>query len=86
MHPGNPEIDVYIGEIRLFSYARLPLGWLPADGRRLSVNHFIALFSLIGTTYGGDGEKEFALPTLESPAPGLQYCIAVGGVFPRLQD
>ncbi len=86
MHPGNPEIDVYIGEIRLFSYARLPLGWLPADGRLLSVNDFIALFTLLGTTYGGDGRKDFALPTLESPTPGLHYFIATGGVFPRLQD
>ena len=82
----SPEIDVYIGEIRLFSYTRRPAGWLPTDGRLLPIRDFNALFALIGTTYGGDGTTDFALPKLESPLPGTQHFIAVGGVFPRIQD
>jgi microcystin-dependent protein len=53
----------YLGEIRAFA-SGLPQGWLPCDGRQLSVNQNNALFALIGIAYGGDGTVTFALPDL----------------------
>jgi hypothetical protein len=56
---------------------------LPADGRTLAVTQNPALFSLIGTTFGGDGVTSFGLPDLRPFAPqGLQYSICVSGTFP----
>ena len=58
-------------------------GALPADGRLLSISQYTALFSLIGTNFGGDGRAMFGLPDLRAFAPnGLQYSICVNGVFP----
>ncbi len=58
-------------------------GALPADGRLLPINQFTAVFSLIGTNFGGDGVTNFALPDLRALAPqGLQYSICVFGIFP----
>lgn len=57
--------DWFVGEIRDFSFNRVvPSGWLPCDGRTLPINQNAALFSLLGTTYGGDGRVTFALPDL----------------------
>jgi len=56
---------------------------LPADGRLLPITNNTALFSVLGTTFGGDGTTDFALPDLRSFAPkGLQYSICTGGIFP----
>lgn len=58
-------------------------GALPADGRLLPINGNTALFSLVGTTFGGDGKSNFALPDLRPFAPyGLQYSICAQGMFP----
>jgi microcystin-dependent protein len=58
-------------------------GALPADGRLLPINGNTAIFSLVGTTFGGDGTTDFALPDLRAFAPkGLQYSICVEGTFP----
>jgi hypothetical protein len=58
-------------------------GALPADGRLLPINGNTALFSLVGTTFGGDGTTNFALPDLRPFAPkGLQYSICTTGSFP----
>jgi microcystin-dependent protein len=60
-----------------------PAGYLPADGRLLQISSNTALFSLLGTNYGGDGITNFALPDLRSAAPNnTQYLICVVGVFP----
>lgn len=59
----------YLGEIILFAGKSAPSGFLPCDGRLLSVTQYQILFSLIGTTYGGDGRTTFALPDLRSRAP-----------------
>ncbi len=60
-----------------------PTGALPADGRLLPINGNTAVFSLVGTTFGGDGTTNFALPDLRAFAPkGLQYSICTGGSFP----
>jgi microcystin-dependent protein len=53
----------FLGEIRAFA-SELPRDWLPCDGRQLDVNRNIALFSILGTMYGGDGVATFALPDL----------------------
>ena len=56
---------------------------LPADGRLLPINQYTAVFSLLGTNFGGDGITNFALPDLRAFAPqGLQYSICVNGIFP----
>jgi microcystin-dependent protein len=58
-------------------------GALPADGRLLSISGNTAVFSIMGTNFGGDGVTNFALPDLRKFAPqGLQYSICVEGIFP----
>jgi hypothetical protein len=58
-------------------------GAMPADGRLLPIDQWAAAFSLIGTTFGGNGVSTFALPDLRPFAPlGLQYSICVEGIFP----
>lgn len=56
--------DPFLGEIRLFPYNFAPLGWALCDGSVVSIAQNTALFSLLGTTYGGDGRSTFALPDL----------------------
>ena len=57
-------MDTYIGMIALFGFNYAPLGWAFCDGSLLQISQNEALFSLIGTTYGGDGQSTFALPDL----------------------
>ncbi|MEL6481935.1 MAG: tail fiber protein [Pseudomonadota bacterium] len=59
----------FLGEIRLFAGARVPDRWALCDGALLDVASHEALFSLLGTTYGGDGRKAFALPDLRGRVP-----------------
>jgi len=54
--------EPFIGEIRVVPYTFAPLGWMDCDGQLLAISQFDALFALIGTTYGGDGQTTFALP------------------------
>lgn len=61
--------NMFIGEIRLFGGNFAPRGWVFCDGRLLSIAEFSPLFSLIGTTYGGDGVDTFAAPDLRSRVP-----------------
>jgi len=56
--------EPFIGEIRLFTYNFAPKGWAFCNGQLLPINQNFALFSLLGTTYGGDGTTNFALPDL----------------------
>jgi microcystin-dependent protein len=62
-------MDPYIGEIRLFSFDLVPNGWAPCQGQLLPILQNQALFSLLGTTYGGDGVNNFALPDLRGRVP-----------------
>lgn len=55
-------MDPFLGEIRMFAGLRIPGGWVPCSGQLLAIAEFEALFSLIGTTYGGDGRTTFAVP------------------------
>lgn len=59
----------FIGEIRLFGGNFAPSGWAFCDGRLLPISENDALFTLIGTTFGGDGESTFALPDLRGRVP-----------------
>ena len=59
----------YVGEIQMFAGTYAPQGWLFCDGQLLSIAEYDTLFSLIGTTYGGDGITKFALPNLQGRAP-----------------
>jgi len=56
--------DPFVGEIRLFTFNFAPRGWAKCEGQILSIAQNIALFSLLGTTYGGNGTTTFALPDL----------------------
>jgi microcystin-dependent protein len=62
-------MDAYLGEIRTFAGNFAPVGWLPCDGRLLSISEYDALFALLGTAYGGDGQTTFGLPDLQGRAP-----------------
>lgn len=59
----------YIGEIRMFGGNFAPSGWEFCDGQLVPISENDALFTLIGTTYGGDGEETFALPNLQARVP-----------------
>ncbi len=61
--------EPYIGEIRMFGGSFAPAGWAFCDGQLISISENDALFTLIGTTYGGDGQETFALPNLQSRVP-----------------
>jgi microcystin-dependent protein len=75
-------MEPLIGQIQLFAYNFVPRSWALCNGQLLSISQNTPLFALIGTTFGGDGETNFALPKLEAPADGMAYCIAVQGMFP----
>ena len=59
-------MDPFLGEIRAFAGNYAPQGWAFCQGQLLSIAQYDALFSLLGTTYGGDGQTTFALPNLAS--------------------
>ena len=61
--------DQFVGEIRLFAGTFAPLGWAFCDGQLLAIAQNDALFSLFGTTYGGDGRTTFGLPDLRGRVP-----------------
>jgi microcystin-dependent protein len=70
--------EPFLGEIRMFGFNFAPAGWAQADGQLLSIAQNTALFSLLGTQFGGDGTSTFALPDLrgrvansQGPGPGL---------------
>lgn len=110
-------IDPFIGEIMLFAGTFQPKGWAFCNGQLLSISQNQALYSILGTTYGGDGKINFALPDLRGRIPigvgwapgldkvdlgetgglsthgiaptkgylGLNYCIALEGIYPPRQ-
>lgn len=61
--------EPYIGEIRLFAGNFAPVNWAFCNGQAMAISENEALFTLIGTTYGGDGEQTFNLPDLRGRAP-----------------
>ena len=61
--------DPFVAEIRIFPFNFAPKGWAWCNGQILPISQNTALFSLLGTTYGGDGKSNFALPDLQGRAP-----------------
>jgi microcystin-dependent protein len=59
----------YLGEIRMVGFNFAPTGWALCQGQIMSISQNTALFSLLGTYYGGDGKSNFALPNLQAAAP-----------------
>ena len=66
--------EPFLGEVRIFSFGQAPKGWALCNGQLLPINQNQPLFALLGTSYGGDGRVNFALPDLRGRAP-----IHVGG-------
>jgi microcystin-dependent protein len=77
----------YVGEIRMFAGNFAPAGWMLCEGQLLPISEYETLFNLIGTTYGGDGQSTFALPSLASRVPihmgtgpgGVSFALAQSG-------
>ena len=61
--------DGFIGEIKMVAFTFAPRGWAECNGQLLSISENTALFSLLGTTYGGDGRTTFGLPDLRGRVP-----------------
>jgi microcystin-dependent protein len=61
--------DQFVAEIRIFPFSFPPTGWAFCDGQLQPISQNTALFSLLGTTYGGDGKSTFALPNMQGNAP-----------------
>jgi microcystin-dependent protein len=61
--------DPFVAEIRIFPFNFAPKGWAWCDGQLMPLSQNTALFSLVGTIYGGDGKSTFALPDLQGSAP-----------------
>ncbi|MGJ0486815.1 MAG: phage tail protein [Methylomicrobium sp.] len=61
--------DPFVAEIRIFPFNFAPKGWAWCDGQLMPISQNTALFSLLGTTYGGNGKSNFALPDLQGRAP-----------------
>jgi microcystin-dependent protein len=62
-------MDPFVGEIRVVGFNFAPTGWAQCNGQLLPLSQNTALFSLLGTFYGGDGKSTFALPNLQGMAP-----------------
>ena len=62
-------MEEYIGTVKAFGFGFAPRNWASCDGQLLPIASYTALFSLLGTTYGGDGRTTFGLPDLRGHAP-----------------
>jgi len=82
--PGPPPPPGYfLGQIELFGFNYPPVNFAPCKGGLMSIAQNQALFSLLGTTYGGNGVANFALPKLAPVTPaGPFYFICINGAFP----
>jgi microcystin-dependent protein len=80
-------MDPFLGQIQLFAFGYAPQGWMLCDGAQLQITQNTALYSLIGTTYGGNGSSYFNIPNLinASPVKGMSFYIAVQGLYPQRQ-
>ncbi len=76
--------DDYMGSIGLTAATFCPKGTVEPAGQELQISQHHALFSLLGTTYGGDGKRTFALPDLrdQTPPNGIRFCLVMNGIFP----
>ena len=77
--------EPFLGEVSCFAFGYEPEGWAPCDGREMPIAQNQALYSLLGTTYGGDGETSFMLPKiapLDAQGATLNWRIATLGRYP----
>ena len=77
----------YIGEVRAFAFNFDPTGWLDCNGQLLPIMEYQPLFAMLGTTYGGNGETDFAVPKIApleamDPQQGLSWRICANGENP----
>ena len=86
---GGPALagqDPFLGERMVSAFSFCPVGYAAMNGQLLPISQNTALFSLLGTSYGGDGASTFALPTakpiITPTGTALTQCIALQGVFP----
>jgi len=80
-------MDSFIGTIQLFPYSYAPKGWMRCEGQLMKITEYSALYSLLGTRFGGDGTTTFGLPNMKGkePVPDVSYCIATEGIYPVKQ-
>jgi microcystin-dependent protein len=74
-------MEPFIGQIGIFPYSFAPRGWMYCQGQILSIAQNTALFSILGTTYGGNGQTTFALPNLNGRAPVHQGTLQGGNNY-----
>ena len=77
-------MDAYMGSMMLFAGNYAPYNWMECDGQRMMIAQNQALFSILGTTYGGDGLETYMLPDMrkQSLPTGLRWIICVAGPYP----
>jgi microcystin-dependent protein/putative cell wall-binding protein/2-oxo-4-hydroxy-4-carboxy--5-ureidoimidazoline (OHCU) decarboxylase len=77
--------EPFIGQITLFPFNRVPEGWAECRGQILPISSNMALYSLIGIRFGGNGSTNFAIPDLRnaSPIPNAKYYISLQGLYPQ---
>jgi microcystin-dependent protein len=79
-------MEFYLGQVVIFAGNFAPRGWLLCNGQLVQIQQNMALFSILGTTYGGDGQKTFALPNIPAVkaenGAQLNYLICAEGVYP----
>lgn len=78
-------MDSLLGQINAFPYTYEPANWALCDGRAMQISSNQALYTLIGTTFGGNGTTTFNLPNLGSAAMGwgdVRYFICLAGIYP----
>ena len=79
-------VEPYIGQVGTFGFDFCPRGWAKMNGQLLSISQNTALFSLLGTSYGGDGRSTFALPLMQPiltlDRKAIPWCISLQGIFP----
>jgi microcystin-dependent protein len=84
--PALAAFDPFLGETMIVAFDFCPKGWAATNGQLLPINQNQALFSLLGTNYGGNGQTTFALPNepppLTATGVALTRCIALQGIFP----
>jgi microcystin-dependent protein len=86
---GRIEMEEFTGSVHLFPYNFEIQGWMACDGRQLPINQYTALFSLLGTRYGGNGTTTFGIPKMDPVASAngdpLTYQICIQGLYPERQ-
>ena len=80
-----------MGEIKLFPYNFAPQNWAQCNGQLMQISQNTAVFSLVGTMYGGDGQTTFGLPNLTAANPlasegAVGYCICISGIYPQRNE